>query len=230
MSMGWMMHVASMPDRPPFTKGLAAFHAAGGWLCAVAICAGREEGMRARRRQQQRRRRQACDDVLGCAGRRGGGRVDGGQACRCTPHACTPAEHHQGFSSGCARIYTRPRRLRRTSPQQRGGFGPPISGIDRSPSKTTTAGRLAAPPPGRSAGRSCAICERTFYTCGKTAQPLRQRAGPPAASAAPAGTQQAHATNRPSSPAPRRTPTTQAPPRRRHPNGRACPSHATRTR
>jgi hypothetical protein len=25
MSIGWMMHVAAIPDRPPFIKGLTAF-------------------------------------------------------------------------------------------------------------------------------------------------------------------------------------------------------------
>eukprot|EP00955_Chlamydomonas_euryale_P081791 363626-Chlamydomonas_euryale.AAC.11 len=30
MSIGWMIQVAAMPDRPPFTNGLAASHAAGG--------------------------------------------------------------------------------------------------------------------------------------------------------------------------------------------------------
>ena len=32
MSMGWMMLVAIIPDRPPLIKGFAASHAAGGFL------------------------------------------------------------------------------------------------------------------------------------------------------------------------------------------------------
>lgn len=40
ISIGWMMQVAAMPDIPPLTKGLTAFHAAGGSaVCTAAIFA-----------------------------------------------------------------------------------------------------------------------------------------------------------------------------------------------